>query len=286
MKIKGWKNFWPADYRELDELPVIVLLVIVLVFIVIFSPSNIPRIVLGLPFVLFLPGYTLLAALYVRKDRLKGLERLALSFGMSAAIGPLIGLFLNYTWGISLASFFVMIALFELVTCLIAWIRRGRVPPAERFTIRMSRRRPSIGWHKAPAIVLGLAALVMVGSLAYVIVVPKTHEDFTEFYIAGLQDKSVYPVALVAGVAQKMGVTIVNRERRTLTYLIETKINGQQQSRTGPFRLEYGQKYEGEIAFTPEAPGARQLVEFVLYLEGEPEPYLQPLRLWVDVTSD
>jgi uncharacterized membrane protein len=55
------------------------------------------RIILGLPLVLFLPGYALIAALFPRKDDLDGIERIALSFGLSIAISPLLGLGLNYT---------------------------------------------------------------------------------------------------------------------------------------------------------------------------------------------
>ena len=46
---------------------------------------------------LFLPGYALIATLFPRKDDLDGIERIALSFGLSIAITPLLGLALNYT---------------------------------------------------------------------------------------------------------------------------------------------------------------------------------------------
>ncbi|MCK4222104.1 MAG: DUF1616 domain-containing protein, partial [Dehalococcoidia bacterium] len=55
------------------------------------------RIVLGLPFLLFSPGYALIAALFPKKGSLDGIERIALSFGLSIAVVPLIGLILNYT---------------------------------------------------------------------------------------------------------------------------------------------------------------------------------------------
>ena len=63
--------------------------------------SGVARIVLGLPFVLFFPGYVLNLALFPRKEGMGGIERAALSFGLSIAAIPLIGLTLNYTpWGI------------------------------------------------------------------------------------------------------------------------------------------------------------------------------------------
>jgi len=58
------------------------------------------RYLLGSIFVLFLPGYSLIKALFPTKE-LDNIERLALSIGMSLAIVPITGLLLNYTpWGI------------------------------------------------------------------------------------------------------------------------------------------------------------------------------------------
>ena len=55
------------------------------------------RTILGLFLILFIPGYSLIAALFPRKGDLDGIERAALSFGLSIAVTPLIGLALNYT---------------------------------------------------------------------------------------------------------------------------------------------------------------------------------------------
>ena len=58
------------------------------------------RYVLGSFFVLFLPGYSLIRALFGSKE-LDNIERLALSIGLSLALVPLAGLLLNYSpWGI------------------------------------------------------------------------------------------------------------------------------------------------------------------------------------------
>ena len=60
------------------------------------------RYILGSIFVLWLPGYTLIKALFPEKE-LDSIERAALSIGMSLALVPMIGLLLNYTpWGIRL----------------------------------------------------------------------------------------------------------------------------------------------------------------------------------------
>ena len=115
------------------ELLFIVVLSLLLVPLALFT-SGALRIILGLAFVLFFPGYTLIAALFPRKDALDSIERLALSFGLSIAVVPLIGLILNYTpWGIRLYPILISVLLFIVIMAAIAWYRRRRLQPGERF---------------------------------------------------------------------------------------------------------------------------------------------------------
>ncbi len=60
------------------------------------SPVVYLRYVLGALFVLYLPGYAIIEALYPKAGELTPLERLALSIGLSLAAVPLVGLALNY----------------------------------------------------------------------------------------------------------------------------------------------------------------------------------------------
>ena len=83
------------------------------------------RYVLGSIFVLYLPGATLIEALYPREEDLSPLERLALSIGLSLAIVPLIGLVLNYTpWGIRLVPIVVSLTVFTVIMSIIASWRK------------------------------------------------------------------------------------------------------------------------------------------------------------------
>jgi uncharacterized membrane protein len=69
------------------------------------------RSALGIVFVLFLPGFTLIKMLFPSKvpiktssENLDTIERLALGLGMSLTLIPIVGLILNYTpWGLRLA---------------------------------------------------------------------------------------------------------------------------------------------------------------------------------------
>ena len=55
------------------------------------------RPVLGLVFVLLVPGYVFIAAFFPRKEDMSDIERIALSFGFSIGTLGLIGIGLNYT---------------------------------------------------------------------------------------------------------------------------------------------------------------------------------------------
>jgi len=83
------------------------------------------RYVVGSLFVLYLPGFALIEALYPKKEDLEPLERLALSIGLSLALVPLVGLVLNYTpWGIRLDPIFVSLAFLAIVLSAVAVARK------------------------------------------------------------------------------------------------------------------------------------------------------------------
>jgi hypothetical protein len=82
-------------------------------------PTELPlvaiRWVLGSVFILFLPGYVTVEALFPKGRDLNSIERFALSIGLSLALVPLVGLLLNYTpWGIRLTPIVVSLTIFTL----------------------------------------------------------------------------------------------------------------------------------------------------------------------------
>ena len=81
--------------RDLDVLLIVACSLVLAAIILAVPSAKAARIVLGLPFVLFFPGYTFVAALFPRKDDLDAIERVALSLGLSIAVVPLVGLALN-----------------------------------------------------------------------------------------------------------------------------------------------------------------------------------------------
>jgi uncharacterized membrane protein len=96
-----------------------------------FYPLAYLRYLLGLIFVLWLPGYTFIKALFptqvpvkTSSENLDTVERVALSFGMSLALVPIVGLLLNYTpWGIRLTPITLSLLALTVAFALVAILR-------------------------------------------------------------------------------------------------------------------------------------------------------------------
>lgn len=193
------------------------------------------RVLFGVPLVLFIPGYALIAALFPAARDIDGIERVALSFGLSIAIVPLTGLALNYTpWGIRLDPIVTCLSILTIGLCLAAQYRRAQLPADERFTVPFHEMRQAISddffkktgssrTDRILSIILLIAIIAAVVTTVYVIVVPKEGEKFTEFFILGKKQKAAdYPTYLMTGVNSSLFIGIGNHEYRTVNYTVET----------------------------------------------------------------
>ncbi len=210
--------------RRVWDLISIILLSFTLIFIIYVFPESILRKIIGLPFILFFPGYSLISFLFPKQDDLDGIERLALSFGMSIAISPLIGLALNYTpFGIRLTPILMSLAAFNTLFSLLAICRRLKIENPFVPKIELSIEWKSMSRvEKVLSVVLILAIIIAVGALVYVVATPKQGERFTEFYILGPNGKAEgYPMELRVGEKASVIVGIANHEHRTINYIVE-----------------------------------------------------------------
>lgn len=93
------------------------------------------RHILGSIFVIWMPGYTFIKALFPKKlpiqtssSELDNVERIALSIGMSLALVPLVGLLLNYTpWGIRLTPITLSLLVLTLTFATAALLREHQI---------------------------------------------------------------------------------------------------------------------------------------------------------------
>lgn len=185
------------------------------------------RLVLGLPFILFIPGYLLIYVLFPKKDvEIDMIERIALSFGLSIAVVPLIGLGLNYTaWGITLTSVLAGNSIFIIIMGILAYIRwmQTPIPQQIKYNIHVTILDKNAGkLDQALTIILLMAISIALVTLAYVVVTPKQGESFTEFYLLGPTGTlSDYPTDLLVGEQGKITIGIANHEHQVKQYSVE-----------------------------------------------------------------
>ncbi len=275
------------------------------------------RVLFALPFILFIPGYLLIAALFPKKDDLDGIERTALSFGLSIAVVPLIGLALNYTpWGIRLDPIVVSLLIFSAAMGLIAQYRRAAVSMDDRFFVPFRAGYIAVKEEffnenasrvdRALSIVLLASIFVAVATTAYVIAVPKEGEKFTEFYILGQKGKAAdYPTVFTAGTPQTVIIGIGNHEYRNVTYTVETLALNQVFDETTnkstilssslldryTVTVPHNETVEQPYTFTIDDPTVNR-IEFLLFDGAPPEGLgteelinesYRDLHLWVTV---
>ncbi|ODV48884.1 putative membrane protein [Methanohalophilus euhalobius] len=290
-----------ADIKKIpvDIQIVVGLVLLTAVFILIpqLSDSAI-RTVLGLPMVLFLPGYALIAALFPKNDDLDGIERVALSFGLSIAVVPLIGLGLNYTpWGIRLLPILISLSIFTIGMCIIAVVRRSNLVEEEAFYVPLRQSYESLQdeFHsesqsrldKALTLILVISILASVVTLIYVVVTPKQGEQFTEFYIlgpGGMADD--YPVNYTLGDSGKVIIGVVNHEYEDVNYTIDIQLENQSLQTIQEVNLEHNQTWEQPVTITPPFQGTDMKLQFLLYKDGNYTESYRDLHLWINVSED
>ena len=287
-------------HLEHSDLQIASILTLLTFIFVLVPPLNqlFIRTILGLVMVLFLPGYALIAALFIEKDDLDAIERIALSFGLSIAVVPLLGLGLNYTpFGIRLVPIIVTLSFFTISMLAIAYIRRGSLPKDEQFSVPFQQMYASIKHEintkpeskidRILSIILVISIIASVSMLVYVIVTPKQGEKFTEFYILGPDGMADnYPTNLSVGQTGKVIVGVVNHEYQTVDYTVDLVLANETLNSL-QFQLEHNSTWEQEIEFIPKYThtGNDSKLNFFLYRDNNFTESYRSLHLWIDVTE-
>lgn len=358
----------PQPVRQLpaDLAAVVVLTLLTLGSIFIPGINRTPlRVIFGLGFVLFLPGYALIAALFPEKSSevateddqthteataetetkpspvpgteaadvdnsqpadhgtrtqqqgIDGIERVALSFGLSIAIVPLIGLLLNFTpWGIRLTPVAISVAVFTLVSVAIAAKRRHELPAEEQFRVpytewisagKAELFEPNSRTDMTLNILLVVSVLLAVGSVGYAVAVPSQGEQFSEFYLLTESDDGElvadgYPNKLEVGDQSELIVGIGNNEYEVTTYTVVIQLQTvEQEGNTTIVRareeldrfqatVEHNSTHHEPHTLEPTQTGENLRVKYLLYRGDAPEAPTQEnayrdLHIWIDVVD-
>lgn len=327
-----WRLFLPPALRTVPADIVGVVAWTALTVVAVFAPvlSGTPlRVVLGLPFVLFIPGYALISALFpeageppteddAESDRggIDGIERVALSFGLSIAVVPLLGLALNFTpFGIRLAPVIVTITAFTVGAAAVAVHRRRALPEAERFRVpyrewvagtREELFEPDTTTDAALNVVLALSVVLAVASVGYAVAVPQQGEAFTELYLLTEDDDGDlvaddYPTEMVVGESESVVVGVGNHEHEPVTYTVlvelqrvapgnnSTVLEKEELDRFTE-RVAAGDTMNRTQTLDPTTTGEELRLAFLLYKSSPPaEPTVEnayrETHLWVNVTQ-
>lgn len=287
--------------RKVSSDLLIVMGLVLLTDIFVLTPGlseTVLRNILGLPLVLFLPGYALIAALFPAKDDLDGIERTALSFGLSIAVVPLIGLGLNYTpWGIRLLPILISLSVFTFMMCGLAYLRRVKLPENEAFNVSFKAAAFSLKAEvmekseskldKILTVFLILSILLSVATLVYVVVTPKEGEHFTEFYLLGQGGKADnYPTNYTLGDNGTVIVGVVNHEYRPVNYTMQVKLeNRSLPENIQQIKLDNNETWENPITLNPPFEGKNMKLEFLLFNDTDSSVPYRDLHLWINVNA-
>jgi len=311
---EGSKPFgFKLEIREIPyDLLLCVALAIILIALIAFFPDSLARQVVGLIFVLFLPGYAATAALFPENDQIDGIERTALSFGLSIAIVPLIGLALNFSpWGIRLDPILASVSGFILLASAVGWYRRIRLPMDERFAIVIDFKMDFRGMPMVDKLLtIGIVVMLVASSvvLAWAITTPRTGERFTQLAILGPGGMATdYPSDLAVDQQATVLLSVESFEHQPTSYaivivlttvtdanfeIVENSIDWDQNHALTPhvaiaqnFSLQHLDDYNRTFNFSVTAAGSWKL-QFLLFTEGQPisqDPYRE-VHLWLEVT--
>jgi uncharacterized membrane protein len=284
--------------------------------------SPLLRHVLGLPFVLFVPGYVLVALLFPGASdaehstvgdnqfpaEIDWPERLALSVGISIALLPIVGLLIA-PFGYSETTVVGSLAGLILLATIGATIRRSRLPPANRLHVPIPRPRLTRPESAADVanLVLVIGIVFATSSLAYAVATPSQAETYSTLYIgteteSGELIASNYPSEFTVGEPQSLVVGVENAEDRYIEYTIVAELQRvrdegdtltvveTEELERFHLELDPGETWRRQHALEPGLVGTDLRVQYLLYLGSAPvdtgdESAYRTASLWIDVAE-
>ncbi|WP_336003509.1 DUF1616 domain-containing protein [Halorientalis halophila] len=321
---------WGAAGRVVRAVPFDLVLVLVLVLFV--GPNwggtdggSLLGFLLGGAFLFFAPGYVLVAALFPGSARGTGSgrtaftltfpERVAVSFGASLTLLPLLALVVAVVGPLSTGRVVGVVAGFAVLTALVATVRRLRLPAERRYSVPtgqwLSRGRAFLtgGSALTTAINLCLAISVLagLGMGAYAFATPQPGPEYSELalvtdngsagYVSG-----DYPTNLTRGQPAQLTVSVENQYREPVEYTVVSELQQVQTfderirvvSETEQHRfsrtIEPGQTWYQPHRIRPQQAGTDQRLVYYLYRGDAPADANgssadRTVQLWVNVST-
>lgn len=259
------------------------------------------RVAVGLPLLFFVPGYALVTVLFpegararrpsdasedrrnaggasrLRRRSIDGVERVALSFGTSLALVPVV---LLVTAGFeTLSTVPVLVTTNVVVGCLLAagTVRRRATPEADRFEVSTHRVRESVFPRGSATTlvrngVLAASVVLAASTLAYTVAVPQPGQSFSQLQLlteSGSGDlvTAGYPTNATADSEESVHLRVENHENERATYTLVVKLQRvttdagttsvaqERQLRRMERTLSPGETWKPRVEFVPEMTG-------------------------------
>jgi uncharacterized membrane protein len=292
--------------------------------------SPVVRAGLGFPLLFLVPGYVTVAAAFPRArsatpDRtgilgqvreISGVERAALSFGLSFALLPLLALAIVVSpWPFESAVQAGAVSGYAVVMATVAVWRRVRVPDADRYRWRVDRTlgsaRDAISGASRSETVLNLlvafSLVAATGAVGYALATPQDGEQYSTISIlteneSGDLVAGGYPTDLDTGATRPLVAAVENHEGRETTYELVVAAERVDAS-GGDYRVaervilhrenatvSAGDTWQYRHTLEPALDGENLRVSYMLY-EGDapgtptPENASQHAYFWVSTGS-
>lgn len=288
----------PINLREQWELILLLVVGIIGVAAALAGAPVALRLIFGLPLVVFIPGYALVTTLFPSGEALDGLERIALGFGLSLAIIPLIVLGIEFSpWKLTLGPIAGSLLLLSALLTVVAIWRRSRLSKDLRFVAEIPRPYlpPTSTWGKTGKVAAGIliaALLIFGGSSAALMAQRLRANPSTEFAIFNQSGQAAYyPRAFSADQKQQIQLEIENHEGKDVDYSLNVVAGSTTVGSIDSIHVANGETWKQPVsiqippALTAVDAGKPLALSFNLYRSGATKgeaPY-RSLRLFVDV---
>jgi uncharacterized membrane protein len=314
-----WSRFPP----DLMGTVVLTGFTIVFTFAPIISATALRVIFTGV-FLLFAPGYTVLAILFpesadsdTESISIDTIERAGLSIPLSFVTVPIVGLILSVSpLNFAVMPLTIILGVFVSGGCVIASWRRQSLPvtiqyrPRPRTRMAAFSNTPGQGMSTRSFLTItavGLIILVSFSGAGYLFAAPGQGEAYTELYLGNetqntIQSMKAYQTTYSVGDTQTLTVGISNREHQSMQYTLVSELQRVNNStgtlqiterqELGRYSISLGsdQTWQRQDRIRPQLQGEQLRLIYYLYLDDSPstpsvDTAAQEVHLWISVTS-
>lgn len=260
-----------------------------LTIISVITPFTFVRTVLAIPAILFIPGYVLMAALFPKKDDIDKVARVALSFGISIVVILLLGLLLNFTFGIKLIPILSILYLYTIILVLISSYRRKKLPKDVQFSVQLDRiykianseLKPKSRTDLILTIMLIFGILSTIGTIYFTITTPKIGERFTEFYVLNSSMGTDYPTNIKLNPSITLFIGVTNHEYLPTNYTVQV-LQNQEMLASEDLTLNNDETWKGDVTITPSKDNNTNVeLKFLLFKDNNFTVPYRSLHLWM-----